>query len=97
MIHSRRLAITSLCLSLNQTTAAKIIIYEGGKERINGSDPHLEDGVYVWIRTAHESQSHTIRSAPSHDGRYAYFRLNSDQNLDETADFIQDVTDIDMQ
>jgi hypothetical protein len=71
-------------------TAAKILIYESGKGKINGPDPLLADGVYVLVRTsdASKSKAKTIGVAPSHDKRFAYFRVVPGQNADETADFI---------
>src|SRR4051812_21662168 len=30
-------------------TAAKIVIYEAGKGSVNGPDPALTDGIYIWV------------------------------------------------
>jgi hypothetical protein len=69
-------------------TAAKIVIYESGKGSINGPDPSLADGVYVWIRVPGGPIGRTIAVAPQYDAQFAYFRLADGQNLEEMADFI---------
>jgi hypothetical protein len=73
-----------------KTTAAKLLIYEAGKGKVNGLDPGLVDGVYVLIRTTDKgkSRARTIGVAPWHDIRFAYMRLLPGQDLDEMADFI---------
>ena len=71
----------------SDATAAKIVIYEAGKGKINGHDPQLADGVYVLIRV-HGKVPHTIGVAPMHHERFAYFRLQDQQKLEELADFI---------
>lgn len=55
-------------------TAAKIVIYESGKGSINGPDPSLADGVYVWVRVPGGPAGRTIAVAPHHNERFAYFR-----------------------
>jgi len=74
----------------SKLTAAKIIIYESGRGKINGMDPGLADGVYVLIRTSDmgKSRAKTIGVAPPHHKRFAYVRLPAGQDLDEMADFI---------
>lgn len=72
----------------SDATAAKVVVFEAGKGKINGTDPLLEDGVYVLIRVPSHSHGRTIGVAPRHDERFAYFRLAPDQNLDGMADFI---------
>jgi hypothetical protein len=69
-------------------TSAKIVIYESGKGSINGPDPSLADGVYVWVRVPGGPIGRTIAVAPHHDERFAYFRLGDSQDLGEIADFI---------
>jgi hypothetical protein len=71
----------------SEATAAKIMIYESAKGKINGRDLQLADGVYVLIRV-HGSARCTIGVAPMHHERFAYFRLLDGQGLDEIADFI---------
>jgi len=76
--------------SHSRVTAAKIMIYESGKGKINGQDPGLADGVYVLIRTSDwgKSRARTIGVAPPHHKRFAYLKLGAGQDLDEMADFI---------
>lgn len=71
----------------SDATAAKVLIYESGKGKINGADPQLVDGVYVLIRV-HRTTGRTLGVAPAHHERFAYFRLHDGQGLDEMADFI---------
>jgi hypothetical protein len=78
----------SIFAQSSDATAAKIVVYEEGKGKINGTDPLLEDGVYVLIRVPSNASGRTIGVAPKHDERFAYFRLAPDQNLDRMADFI---------
>ena len=73
----------------SDATAAKIVIYESGKGSINGRpDPMLADGVYVWVRVSGETTARTMAVAPHHTERFAYFRLEDSQNLQEMANFI---------
>lgn len=72
----------------SDSTAAKIVIYERGKGKVNGRDPLLGDGIYVLIRVSGNGSGRTIGVAPKHDERFAYFRLSDGQSLDEIADFI---------
>jgi hypothetical protein len=74
-------------------TAAKIVIYESGKGSMNGTNPMLSDGVYVWLRVLGGPISRTLAIAQHHDERFAYFRLMDDQNLEEMADFIANCAD----
>ena len=78
----------SIFAQSSDATAAKIVVYQEGKGKINGTDPLLEDGVYVLIRVPSNAAGRTIGVAPKHDERFAYFRLAPDQNLDQMADFI---------
>jgi hypothetical protein len=78
----------SILAQSSDATAAKIVVYQTGKGKINGTDPLLEDGVYVLIRVPSNAAGRTIGVAPKHDERFAYFRLAPDQNLDQMADFI---------
>ena len=78
----------SLLATSSDATAAKIVIYEVGKGKMNGHDPQLADGVYVLIRVPTATVGRTIGVAPNHHERFAYFRLSDDQPLDEIADFI---------
>ena len=71
----------------SEATAAKIMIYESAKGKINGRDLGLADGVYVLIRV-HAVSGCTIGVAPMHHERFAYFRLLDGQGLEEIADFI---------
>ena len=71
-----------------ETAAAKIVIYESGKGSMNGPDPLLADGVYVWVRVPGGPIGRTIGVAPHHDERFGYFRLADSQNMEEMADFI---------
>ncbi len=77
----------SIIAATCDATAAKIIIYEAGRGKINGDDPQLADGIYVLIRV-HGTAGRTIGVAPMHHERFAYFRLQEDQGLAEMADFI---------
>jgi hypothetical protein len=77
----------SVLAASNEATAAKILIYECAKGKINGHDPQLADGVYVLIRV-HGTAGCTIGVAPMHHERFAYFRLPDAQGLEEIADFI---------
>ena len=77
----------SVFAASSDATAAKIIIYESGKGKVNGHDPGLTDGVYVLIRV-HGATGRTLGVAPMHHERFAYFRLIEAQPLDEMADFI---------
>jgi len=79
----------SILADANEATAAKIVLYQMGKGKMNGADPMLYDGIYILIRVAQGNlQARTIGVAPWHDIRFAYFRLMQDQPLDEMADFI---------
>jgi hypothetical protein len=69
-------------------TAAKIVIYEDGKGSINGPNPMLNDGVYVWVRTPGGPTGRTIAASPHHGERFAYFQLMDNQDLSQMADFI---------
>jgi hypothetical protein len=77
----------SVIAASSESTAAKILIYEAGKGKINGLDPHLADGVLVLIRV-HGTARRTLGVAPMHHERFAYFRLAGEQDLGEMADFI---------
>jgi hypothetical protein len=80
----------SVLAGSRQTTAAKILIYETGRGKMNGTDPLLRDGIYVLIRTgaSENSATRTLGIAPKHDERFAYFRLGDGQDLEEVANFI---------
>jgi hypothetical protein len=77
----------SVLAASSEATAAKIMIYESGKGKINGHDLQLADGVYVLVRV-HGTARRTIGVAPMHHERFAYFHLLDDQGLEEIADFI---------
>ena len=77
----------SVLAATSEATAAKIMIYERAKGKINGHDPQLTDGIYVLIRV-HGTARCTIGVAPMHHERFAYFRLSDSQDLEEMADFI---------
>lgn len=77
----------SVIAASSDATAAKILIYEAGKGKINGHDPQLTGGIYVLVRV-HGAPRRTIAVAPMHHERFAYFRLHEQQGLDEMADFI---------
>jgi len=77
----------SVIAGSSDATAAKIVIYEAGKGKINGHDPQLADGIYILIRV-HGTARRTIAVAPMHQERFAYFRLLDGQALDEMADFL---------
>ena len=78
----------SVIAASSDATAAKIVIFEAHKGKINGPDPHLVDGVYVLIRLPANATGKTIAVAPKHHERFAFFRLHESQDLDEMADFI---------
>jgi hypothetical protein len=78
----------SVFATASDATAAKILIYESGKGKMNGFDPQLADGVYVLIRLPGNATGRTIGVAPKHHERFAYFTLAGDQDLDEMADFV---------
>jgi hypothetical protein len=59
----------SLIAVSSDATAAKIVIYEDGKGKVNGIDPFLVDGVYVLIRVQNADAHRTIGVAPKHDER----------------------------
>ena len=67
--------------------AAKVLIYESGKGKLNGGQPGLADGVYVLVRV-HGSTGRTLGVAPAHHERFAFFRLHDEQGRAEMADFI---------
>jgi hypothetical protein len=77
----------SVLAASSDATAAKIIIYEAAKGKVNGLDPQLADGIYVLIRV-HGTAGCTIGVAPMHHERFAYFRLLDGQGLEEIADFV---------
>lgn len=77
----------SVIAASSDATAAKILIYEAGKGKINGHDPQLANGIYVLTRV-HGTARRTIAVAPMHHERFAYFRLHEGQGLDEMADFL---------
>ncbi len=77
----------SVIAASSDVTAAKIMIYEAGKGKINGHDPQLSDGIYILIRV-HGTGGRTIGVAPMHHERFAYFRLSDEQDLEEMADFL---------
>lgn len=77
----------------SKATAAKIVIYESGKGSINGADPMLADGVYVWIRVPSGVARRTIAVQPRRSEHFAYFRLSNGQNVEEMADFIAGCAD----
>jgi hypothetical protein len=77
----------SVIAGSSDATAAKILIYETGKGKINGHDPQLTDGIYVLVRVYGMARS-TIAVAPMHHERFAYFRLHEGQELAGMADFI---------
>ena len=78
----------SVIATSSDATAAKIMIYESGKGKMNGPDPELLDGVYVMIRLPGSATGRTIGVAPKHHERFAFFTLAAEQDLDEMADFI---------
>ena len=78
----------SLLASSSEATAAKILIYETGKGKMNGHDPQLADGIYILIRVPAQTAGRTLGVAPNHHERFAYFRLAETQPLEEMADFI---------
>ena len=78
----------SVMAGSSEATAAKIVIYEAGKGKMNGFDPELEDGVYILIRVPRTSTGRTIGVAPQHHERFAYFRLVEAQDLEEMAEFV---------
>ena len=78
----------SIFAASTDATAAKIVIYEAGKGKINGPDITLADGVYILVRASGTPTTLTIGIAPKSDERFAYFRLIPEQNLNEMAAFI---------
>jgi hypothetical protein len=78
----------SLLASSSEATAAKILIYETGKGKMNGYDPQLASGIYILVRVPASSTGRTLGVAPNHHERFAYFRLAEEQPLDEMADFL---------
>jgi hypothetical protein len=80
----------SVLASTAEHTAAKILIVEEGKGKMNGDAPPFPDGVYVLIRTTANPamRLRTIGVAPKHDERFAYFRVADGQDANELADFI---------
>ena len=77
----------SVIAASSDATAAKIVIYEAGKGKVNGHDPQLADGIYLLLRV-HGTVGRTIGVAPMHHERFAYFRLHDGQELEEMADFL---------
>jgi len=78
----------SVIAGSSDATAAKIVIFEAGKGKTNGPNPHLANGVYVLIRLPGDATGQTIGVAPKHHERFAFFRLQDSQDLEEMADFI---------
>jgi len=78
----------SVLAASSDATAAKIMIYEAGKGKMNGPDLRFADGVYVLIRLPGHATGRTIGVAPKHHERFAYFRLMDDQDPAQMADFI---------
>ena len=78
----------SVIAASSEATAAKIVIYEAGKGKMNGPDLQLADGVYLLIRVYGNATGRTIGVAPMHHERFAYFRLLENQGLEEMADFV---------
>ncbi|HWR51215.1 MAG TPA: hypothetical protein VN428_08920 [Bryobacteraceae bacterium] len=79
----------SVISSSGDHTAAKIVIVEDGKGKVNGDSPPLCEGVYVLIRTQpSKARRRTIGLAPKHEERFAYFRFVDGLDLDEVAAFI---------
>lgn len=78
----------SIFAASTDATAAKLVIYEAGKGRMNGPDIVLADGVYILVRAPDTATTLTIGIAPKHHERFAYFRLVPEQNLSEMAAFI---------
>ena len=62
---------------------AKIIIYDGRR-----TPALIEDGVYILTATLAQDADPTIAIGPWWNSRYRYFRLASNQSLEETATFI---------
>jgi hypothetical protein len=77
----------SVVAASSDATAAKVLVYESGKGKMNGDDPQLADGVYVLLRV-HGTTGRTLGVAPAHHERFAYFQLQETHPLDEIADFI---------
>jgi hypothetical protein len=78
----------SVLASSSEATAAKIVVYEAGKGKVNGPDPQLADGIYVLIRVSADGVGRTLGVAPNHHERFAYFRLAPEQDLESMAGFI---------
>ena len=78
----------SVLAASSEATAAKIVIYEAGKGKMNGPDPQMADGIYILLRVSAESTGRTLAVAPNHHERFAYFRLAAAQDLVEMADFL---------
>ena len=78
----------SILAMSSEATAAKIVIFEAGKGKWNGSELDLADGVYVLIRLPANATGKTIGVAPMHHERFAYFQLMEGQDLAEMADFV---------
>ena len=78
----------SILAGSSEATAAKIVIFEAGKGKINGPDPRLANGIYILIRLPAGAVGKTIAVAPMHHERFAYFRLLETQDLAEMADFL---------
>lgn len=78
----------SVIAASSEATAAKIVIFENGKGKMNGPDLRLDDGIYILIRLQGNAIGRTLGVAPMHHERFAYFRLLPDQDLGEMADFL---------
>jgi hypothetical protein len=78
----------SVIAASSDATAAKIVIYEAGRGKMNGPELALIDGIYILIRLNGNVTGRTLGVAPMHHERFAYFRLAETQDLEETADFL---------
>jgi hypothetical protein len=64
----------SVLAAASDATAAKILIYESGKGKMNGDDPHLADGVYVLVRV-HGAIGRPLVNSTTLRGYYSFRRF----------------------
>ncbi len=62
----------SILATTTQETAAKIIVYENGQGKMNGTWPRLDDGVYVLVRVNGQVGEHIWQNMSSNNSNPFY-------------------------
>lgn len=98
----------SFVASSSPETVTKIVIYERGLGRENGTWRMLADGIYILVRCNGEAggvlwnsgllqatsyahrfdQNQTLAIAPKHSERFAYSRLETNDEIEDVAEFL---------